>query len=808
VGTFLQDLRYGFRTLGKLPGYIIIAMLTLALGIGANTAIFSIVYSVILAPLPYPHPEQLVMVWSKLNGERNRVSPGDFLDWERESSAFQSLSAWTGASFDLSGGGAVAQEVDGELMSPDFLRTSGGAVHLGRTFRPDESEAGKNHVVILAYKFWQSRFGSDPSIVGKQIHLDREPYTVVGVLAPGEMDRTRVSVLMPLTFSPEQINHKEHWLWVVARMRPGVTAAQAEADMRVVAQHIAAAHPDDEKNRTVSVEPLHDDWLPAATITELWLFLGAVGFVLLIACVNVANLMLSRAATREREIAVRAALGAGRFRIFRQLLTESVLLAILGGACGIALSEIILRGILAMVPVYTFPSEADFRMHVPVLLFTLTATILAGVVFGTAPAWQASRLNLNESLKDGGRSSMATGSRGVRRALVVVEFAMALCLMTGAGLAIRSFQNLTNEDLGVRTDRILTFTLRPSPHHFSNVVQITAYFRQILASVEAVPGITHASSSGNLPDRHAFELQFGIAGRLADQLGSNPMSGLNVVSPEYFSTFGVRLDRGRAFDERDVAEGAQVAMVNEAFVRRYFANVDPLTQQVLVPQFDPFAAQMAAPVARQIVGIFHDVRNMGPRQADVPEINVPFWQYPLPFAAVAVHTSSDPRNAIKDVAAAVQSVDPDLPLTQVQSMQQIVSLTLAGDRWITVLYAGFGFAALLLAILGVYGVMSYSVAQRTHEIGIRMALGAARMDVLRLILKEGLLLAGIGVVAGTAGALALTRLMRSSLFGVSATDPVIFAGVAMLLVAVGVAGCLVPAQRAMRVDPLVALRHE
>jgi putative ABC transport system permease protein len=806
--TLWQDLKYALRMLAKSPAFAAIAILTLALGIGANTAIFSIVYSVILEPLPYPHPEQLVMVWSKLNGERNRVSPGDFLDWKRESSAFQSLSAWTGASFDLSGGGAIAQEVDAELLSPDFLRTSGGSVHLGREFRPDESEAGKNHVAILTNKFWQSRFGSDPSIVGKQIRLDREPYTVVGVLAPGEIDRTSVSVMIPLTFTPEQINHQEHWLWVVARMRPGVTAAQAEADMRVVAQHIAAAHPDEEKNRTVSVEPLHDDWLPPATITELWLFLGAVGFILLIACVNVANLMLSRAATREREIAVRAALGAGRFRIFRQLLTESLMLAIVGGACGIALSEIILRGILAMVPAYTFPNEADCHMHLPVLLFTLTASTLAGILFGTAPAWQASHLDLNESLKDGGRSSMATGSRGMRRALVVVEFAMALCLMTGAGLAIRSFQNLTNEDLGVRTDRILTFALRPLPHRFSNTAQITAFFRQILASVEAVPGITHASISGNLPDRQAFQLNFSIAGRPADQSGSNPMSGLNVISPEYFATFGVRLDRGRAFDERDVAEGAQVAMVNEAFVRQYLANVDPLTQQVLVPQFDPFAMKMAASVARQIVGVFHDVRNTGPRQADVPEIEVPFWQYSLPFAAVAVHTTSDPRNAIKDVAAAVQSVDPDLPLTQVRTMQQLVSLTLAGDRWITVLYAGFGFAALLLAILGVYGVMSYSVAQRTHEIGIRMALGAERVDVLRLILKEGLLLAGIGVGAGLAGALVLTRVMRSSLFGVSPTDPVTFASVATLLVAVSVAGCLVPAQRAMRVDPLVALRHE
>jgi putative ABC transport system permease protein len=385
---------------------------------------------------------------------------------------------------------------------------------------------------------------------------------------------------------------------------------------------------------------------------------------------------------------------------------------------------------------------------------------------------------------------------------------MALCLMTGAGLAIRSFQNLTNQDLGVRIDRVLTFSLRTSPHRFSNTAQITAFFRQILANVKVVPGVTYASISGNLPDRQAFELPFTVAGRPTDQPGSNPMSGLNVVSPGYFSTFGVRLVRGRAFDERDVAEGAQVAMVNEAFARQYLTNTNPLTQQVLVPQFDPVGTTMGSPVARQIVGVFHDVRNMGPRQADVPEIDVPFWQFPLAFASVAVHTNGDPRNAIRDIGAAVQSVDPDLSLMQVQTMQQIVSLTLAGDRWITLLYAGFGFAALLLAILGVYGVMSYSVAQRTHEIGIRIALGAERTDVLRLILKEGLLLAGIGVGAGIAGALVLTRVMRSSLFGVSPTDPVTFASVATLLVAVSVAGCLVPAQRAMRVDPLVALRHE
>jgi putative ABC transport system permease protein len=806
--TLLHDLRYSVRVLLKSPAFTVVAILTLALGIGANTAIFSIVYSVLLKPMPYPHPKQLVMVWSKFKGDRDMASAGEFLDWKRENSVFQSLSAWTPASFDLTGSGAVPEFVRGNAVTPDMDKTTGDHLVLGRDFLPDEGQVGKNHVVILTHKLWQNRYGSDPGIIGKQILLDHQPYTVVGVDPPGKDDRTDDSLGVPLAFTPDQVNYKQHWLWVMGRLRPGVSIAQAQSDMNVVAQHIAAAHPDEEKNWTVSVESLHLDWLPASTITELWLFLGAVSFVLLIACVNVANLMLSRAATREREIAVRAAIGAGRLRIFRQLFTESLIVAVVGGAAGIALSEVILRGILAMVPVYTFPIEADFTLDVPVLLFTLGASILAALLFGTAPAWQASHLDLNDSLKGAGRSSMGRGSHGLRRALVVVEFAMALCLMTGAGLAIRSFQNLTNAELGVRVDRILTFVLRTAPHRFSDPAQAMAFFRQILARVEAVPGVVRASISGNLPDVHAFELDFSIAGQPANPSGSQPTSGLNVVTPEYFSTFAIRLERGRAFDDGDTSSAAQVAMVNEAFVRHFLPNVDPLTQQVLVPQFDPIAMKLGAPVARQIIGVFHDVHNMGPRQTDVPEIDVPFWQFPLPFAAVAVDTADDPQNAIKGVAAAIQSVDPDLPLTQVRSMRQVVSSVLANDRWITVLYAGFGFAALLLAILGVYGVMSYSVAQRTHEIGIRVALGAERSDVLLLILKEGLLLAGIGVAIGFAGALALTRLMRHTLFGVSPTDPLTFAGVAALLVAAALAGCFVPAKRAIGVDPLVALRHE
>ena len=805
---FAQDVRYALRVLRKSPGFAIIAILTLALGIGANTAIFSIVYSVLLKPMPYPHPEQLVMVWSKFKGDRDAVSTGEFLDWKRENSVFQSLSAWNTTSFDLTGNATVAERVQANAITPDLNTTTGDPLALGRDFLPEEGQVGKNQVAILTHKVWQNRYGSDPGIIGKQILLDHKPYTVVGVYPAGKDDRTDNSLEVPLAFTPDQLNYKEHWLWVMGRLRPGVSIAQAQSNMNVVAQQIAATHPDEEKNWTVSVESLHLDWFPTERITELWLFLGAVSFVLLIACVNVANLMLSRAATREREIAVRAAIGAGRMRIFRQLFTESLVVAVAGGAAGVALSEVILRAILAMVPVYTFPIEADFTLDVPVLLFTLGASILAAVLFGTAPAWQASHLDLSDSLKKGGRSSMGTETHGLRRALVVTEFAMALCLMAGAGLAIRSFQNLTNSELGVRVERILTFGLRTSPHRFSDPAQAIAFFRQILAKVEAVPGVNRASISGNLPDTHAFELEFSVAGQPTNPSGSKPVSGINVVTPDYFSTFGIRLEKGRAFDDEDTAAASQVAMVNEAFVRHFLPNVDPLTQQVLVPQFDPVAMKLGPPMARQIVGVFHDVRNMGPRQTDVPEIDVPFWQFPLPAAGVAVDTAGDPENAIKGVAAAIQSVDPDLPLLQVRSMRQVVSSMLANDRWITALYAGFGFAALLLAILGVYGVMSYSVAQRTHEIGVRVALGAERSHVLRLILKEGLLLAIVGVACGFVGALALTRLMTHTLFGVSPTDPLTFAGVAALLVAAALAGCFVPAKRAIRVDPLVALRHE
>jgi predicted permease len=808
MSSVMDDIRYAFRMLVKSPTFTTVAVLTLALSIGANAAIFSIVYGTLLQPMPYPHPNELVMLWSKTNGDRNMVSPGEFADWKRKSSVFQDMYAWTGTEFNLATPGAAPEVVYSLRVTPGAYRTLGERPFLGRDFLPEDGEVGKDPVVILTHKLWVRRFGADGSIVGRQIRLDGEFYTIVGVLPPGTTDRGVDDLSVPLAFKSNEIDYEHHSLFVTGRLRPGVSLAQAQADMNVVTQSIATVHPRSNENWSVSVEPMHNDFLPATTRNELWLFFGAVGFVLMIACANVANLMLARTATREREIVIRLVAGASRLRILGQFLTESLMLAIVGGAAGIGIAKAILRGILAMIPVDTLPSEADVRLNLPVLLFTLVAAILSAVLFGIGPALQASSLNLNNSLKGGGRSTLAPRSRSLRRVLVVMEFALAFCLLIGAGLGIRSFWNLTSQDRGIRTDHVVTFRLLTLPHRFGSGSQINTYFGQILSSVAAVPGVIHTAVSVNLPMRGALRVPFSVAGRPASELGSRPVVGLNVVTPGYFQTFGIRIDRGRAFNDQDVAGGAPVAVVNEAFVRHYLANADPLAQVVSVRQLDPVAMKWGPQVARQIVGVFHDVRNQGPRQTDVPEMDVPFWQAPGPIVWMAVRTSGNLSSLLKDISAAVQSVDSDLPLNQVRTMDQIVSLSLADDRWVVALYAGFGVAALLLAIIGVYGVISYSVEQQTPEIGIRMALGAEPADMLRVIVGEGLRLAGIGVVIGLGAALALTRLMSSLLFGVSPNDPETFVGVAILLVAAAVAGCLVPAQRAMRVDPMVAVRYE
>ena len=804
----LRNIRFGIRLLRKDIGFTLVALLALTLGIGANTAIFSVVYGALLAPMPYPHPEQLVIVWSKINDNHNGVSAGDYLDWKHQNKVFQDVVAWSGQSFSLSNSGRPEQ-LQARMMSPGSYVMMGLPFMMGRDFLPEEGEIGKDHEVILTQKIWKERFGADAHIIGQNIRLNGEPYNVVGVLAPGMADRLESQIFVPLAFKPEQVNHDFHWLLVMARLKPGVTIEQANADMAVVAKHVADVYPLSNKNWGVYVEPLQNDFTSKDVIKDLWLLLGAVGFVLLIACVNVANLLLARGTARQKEVAVRASLGATRWQLLSQFLAESLTLAFIGGALGVFLAWCLLQVITVLLPPFSIPSEAELTLNVPVLLFTLVATVFAGVLCGCAPAWQVARWNLSDTLKEGGRSASSAGRHGLRRTLVVVEFAMALTLLAGAGLVLHSFWKLTRVDLGFRRDHLLTFNLPLPNDRLSQPERIVAFYRDLQAKISALPGISSASISTGMPMQGTnFGMPFDIVGQPPVDKSSRPGAGFTMVSPQYFRTFGITMDKGRDFSEQDVAGSVPVAIVNEAFVKKFLADRDPLTQRISVEQLIPGVTKLGPAIEWQIVGVYHNVHNGGVRGDGFPEINVPFAQSPWPQVGVAVRTAGDPASMSKSLAAVVQSVDSDLPLDQVKTMDQIVDESLAGDRFSTILFGVFAGVALLLAAIGIYGVMSFAVVQRTHEIGLRMALGAGSKQVLRLILKEGMLLALVGLGLGLIGTYFVGRTMKSVLYEVNAIDPVAVSAVAIILLFSALCACYIPARRATRVDPMVALREE
>ena len=804
MANWWRDFRFGFRLLVKNKGFALVAVL--ALGIGPNTAIFSVIYATLLAPMPYPNPDELVMVWSKIQGSRNGVSAGDFLDWQRESRSFQGLWAWSGFSSNL-GGPEGPEQVPGTQSTPGFFSGIGVKPLLGRDFRLEEAEAGQNHVVILTHRLWQRRFGGRRDIIGLQIRMNGEPYTVVGVLPPGQQDRMPNQLTVPLTLKPDQINHDFRWLLVMGRMKHGVAIQQAQADMDSVTKHIAEIYPPN-KGWSSSVEPLKNDFMPRETQTSLWLLMGGVGFVLLIACANVANLLLARGTVRQREIAVRASLGASRRQLFGQLVTESLGLALMGGVAGVGLGWGILKAVMAYMPPNTLPSEADVTLNLPVLLFTLAATVLVGILAGCAPAWQAARLDLNEILKQSGRS-LSSGRQWLRRALVVGEFAVALTLLAGAGLAIHSFWKLTRLDLGVRTDHILTFYLPVPQGRLTKPEEIRNFYGQLLARIQAVPGVASASAATGVPlQGTGFGMPFSLAGKPVADPSARPGAGWQMVTPGYFETFGVRVVQGRPIDEHDVAGGVRVAMVDEDFARRYLKGVDPLQQRLMVEELIPGVTKLGAPVEWQIVGVFHTVLYGGRPSSDFPVIYVPFWQSLWPQAVIAVRTHGDPASMTKSIAAAIHSIDPELPMANPETMEQVLDESRAGDRFGTVLYGSFAGVALLLAVLGIYGVMTFLVEQRTHEIGLRMALGAGRGHVLRLVVGEGMALAVAGLVLGLVGAWLVGRTMQSMLYGVTAIDYGAFSAVGAVLLGSALAACWVPARRAAWVDPMAALRQE
>lgn len=804
-----RDLRFGLRLLLRKPGFTIAALLALAIGIGANTAIYSIFYAQIVADFPYPHPEQLVVLWSSIGGRKQVVSAGDFLDWQRDSKVFQILGAVRGNTFNLSLDNKP-QQVQGDYLTPGFLdKLIGDRPFMGRYFTDEEGTPGKDRVVIITHKLWQSYFGGDPHIIGKQIHLDNKSYTVIGVQPPGQPDRLVRQIVVPFAFTPDVINHDFRWFVVLGRLKPGVTIAQANADIGTVARHMAEAYPKSNKGWGVSVEPLKNDFLDPAVRQGLWILMGAVGFVLLIACVNVANLLLARGATRQREVAVRASIGASRARIFNQFVLESLALALVGGALGLALAWGLLKIILAMMPPNMLLSEADVRLSLPVLLFTFGATLVAGVLFGCAPAWQATRLDLNEVLKEGGRS-LVFGRNLLRRSLVVIEFALALTLLAGGGIALHSLWNLAHADVGFPTDHLLMCLLPVPNGQLQGADQINSFYRQILGKVEALPGVESASAATGTPPYGAgMGVPFQIAGRLnIEDSSAQPLTEFGAVTPAYFLSYGIHLDKGRFLGDQDREGAIPVAVVNETFVRKYLPGVDPLAQRLRVAKVIPGVARFGAPIEWQIVGVYRDVPDRGLREEIFPEMLVPFAQSPSPQAVLAVRSQTQPETLTESTAAAVQSVDPNLPLAFVMTMDQLLANSRGEDRFRAFLFGVFAAIALVLAALGIYGVMSFAVAQRTHEIGLRMALGSGQDRVLALVMREGMSLALVGLVLGLCGAIFVGRVMRGMWYQVGTIDVTAFTVVSGVLLASALLACYVPARRAAKVDPMVALRYE
>jgi putative ABC transport system permease protein len=805
-----RSLRFGLRMLLKNPGLSLTILLTLALGVGANTAIFTVDYAVLLAPLPYPHPEQLVSVWTGRTPHRDYPSAKNVIDWSRQSQPFQDLSAFTGTTFDIASID-LPENVWGMRVTSNYYRTLGSSFFLGRDFLHDEDQEGRNHVVILTHKLW-NHLGGDPKMVGRTLRVNGEPYTVVGVLQPGIADRDLFQLAVPLVFTPEELHQDDGSFVVVGRLKPGVNIAQAQDNLDAVATHLAQHDANSTLAKGASVRPLREYMFSMSSDMKqtLWLLLGAVGFVLLIACVNVANLLLAKGMARQKEIAIRSALGATRKAIFAQMLTENLLLAVAGGVFGIGLGYAMLRILLAAMPRFTLPWATDTRLNLPVLLFTLSATTLAGLLFGCAPAWYASRTEPSEALKSGGHAGLTVGRHRLQQLLVIGELALALSLIAGAGLAIHSFVNLMRVDTGVRTDHVLTFYLGIPKTQPKGSEKIIAFYKQMLSSMKSVPGVASASAQTTTPLFPMGPTPFTVVGESTSGRDSltGSKAGLRTITPEYFKTFGIRLMKGRAFNDQDLASSVKVAMVNEDFVRTYLkGNDDPLRQRILIQQSKLGEAPNAPSTAWQIVGVYHNVRSRSMREHP-PEMQIPFWQAPSSGPVIAVRTSEDPDSMIKSIATAVHSVDPAVTMAQPRTMEQIRTQVLSDDRFSMILFVSFGSIALLLAALGVYGVMSFSVAGRRREIALRMAVGADRASVVAGVLKEGVWLSCVGLGIGLFGAYFVGRGMRSTLFGVGAIDLRMLGAVIFLLTMAALLACLLPARRAASVEPMQVLRTD
>jgi putative ABC transport system permease protein len=813
MDTLLQDLRYGARMLLKKPGFTAIAVITLAIGIGANSAIFSVVNAVLLQPFPYKEPGRIVQFWetNPLKGwTQATVAPANFFDWQKQAQSFEGLAAYFGSDTKEAGltgfhltGGNEPERIEGLGVTGNLFQVLGVEAALGRTFIQEETWEGKDQVVLLSHDLWQRRFGADPEIVGQTISLNGRNRTVVGVMPSGfYFPKKEVQMWVPFGFNEQQVLglRRPHFLRAIARLKPGVTLEQARAEMTSIASALEEQYPDTNNQMGVGLGLLHD-WVVEETRLAMLIFLAAVAFVLLIACANVANLLLARAASRGREIAIRAALGSSRIRLVRQLMTESFLLAVLGGALGLLLAVWFKDMLIAFNP-GNIPRFGDISLDDRVIVFTLAITVLTTAIFGLVPALQSSKPDLTDSLKEGGQKggSGAVGSR-VRNMLVIAEVALSLVLVTGAGLMIKSFIRLQQVDTGFDPENALTLRLSLTGPAYREDKPVQDFYTQLEERISALPGVVAVGATTTLPLKgYMWTGDFTIEGRSPDDYGKEVRH--KEVTPGYFEAIGLPLLRGRSFAESDNAQSPMVVVINDALARRYFQDEDPVGKRIT------FNKPTIPGPWHTIIGVVRDERQEGMSREVMPQIYQSHLQNAVNGMSLVIRTSVDPNSIIGAVRNEIRAMNKDLPPYDVQTLSELVYKSVARERFSMILMVAFAVAALVLASVGIYGVMSYSVTQRTHEMGIRLALGAQPANIVRLVVVQGLALTLTGVGVGLAASLLLTQVMSSLLFGVSATDPVTFIAVSSLLSAVALAACYIPARRAASVDPIVALRYE
>ena len=804
---FWQDLRYGFRTLLRNPGFCAVAILALALGIGPNTAIFTMVNAVLLKPLPVPEPNRVVMIWGTLlksGFDQLPVSAADYLEWKKQARSFDQMSAaFAIPEFGLNVSGVGDPErASAALASKEFLPALGIQPIAGRNFLPEEDRPGGPAAVIISNALWQRRFHSDPAAIGRTLTVDGIPRTVVGVVPHELTEMVAADLWLPTAINPNDPERRNHQFGVVARLKPGVTVAEARAEMAVIARRLESAYPATNTGWGVTLFPMAE-MFTGRIRPVLLILLGAVGLLLLIACANLANLLLARAATREKEIAIRGALGAGRRSIIRQLLTESLVLAMAGGALGLVLAVWGVRLLRSVVP-DMFPMLQHMRVDIPVLAFTVGISILTGLLFGLVPAWRSSRTDLNTTLKEAaGRSESAGGSHRIRSFLLAGEVALAVLLSVSAGLLLRSFVRVTHVDPGVRTARILTMNVSLPEVKYDTPLKRATFYKNLIDRLDTLPGVRSAGAVMFLPLRVSilsFRIgvnSFTIEGRPPVTEDQQPQADYRTATPGYFPTMGIALRQGRLFDQHDDQDAKRVVIVNEALVRKHFPHENPLGRHIV----------MGTPL--EIVGVVADAKLYGLDAPVEPAVYLPHAQHPNESAmAVVVRTEGDPAAMASTVRREILKLDPEQPVSNVRTMEQVLSDSLMLRRVSMLLLTVFASLALTLATVGIYGLTAYSVSRRTHEIGLRVALGASQSQVLRLVVGRGLITSLIGAGIGLAAAFELTRGLSGMLYGVTATDPLVFAGVPLVLIAVSVAASYIPARKATLIDPLVALRYE